>query len=105
MKKYIRTCEVEDCTNCKYDTGDLLCSLFPERRIKYNKKEIIVKYKGYSTVAEYDKKDKLFYGKIKDIKDLVTFEGDSLSAFREDFEKSVDDYIDFCDKNKKSLLC
>jgi predicted HicB family RNase H-like nuclease len=38
----------------------------------------------------------VFFGKIAGIRDVVTFEGDSLTELKEAFEGAVDDYIHIC---------
>lgn len=55
-----------------------------------------LKYKNYYTIIHYSKDDKLFYGKIEEIKDLITIKGKTLEVIEEDFKDSVDEYLDFC---------
>lgn len=55
-----------------------------------------LKYKNYYTIIHYNKVDKLFYGKIEEIKDLITIKGKTLELIEEDFKDSVDGYLDFC---------
>ena len=55
-----------------------------------------MKYKGYLTKIEYDVEDKILYGKIEGIKDLVTFESQSAAEIEEEFHKAVDDYLQLC---------
>ena len=56
----------------------------------------IYEYKGYYTKIEYSVEDKVLFGKIEGINDLVNFE----SAFAEEIEKefhlAVDDYLEYC---------
>ncbi|MBE6036756.1 MAG: type II toxin-antitoxin system HicB family antitoxin [Clostridiales bacterium] len=56
----------------------------------------ILKYKGYFTKIEYDVEDKILYGKIEGIKDLVTFESESAALVEQEFHKAVDDYLELC---------
>lgn len=53
-------------------------------------------YKGYFTVIHYATPDKVFYGKIEGISDLVTFESESSSEIVKEFHEAVDDYLDSC---------
>ena len=53
-------------------------------------------YKGYTGSAHYDDDDRIFYGKIEFIRDLVRYEGTDVDSLRSAFEKAVDDYLDLC---------
>lgn len=61
------------------------------------------KYKGYCTHIHYNQTDKLFYGKIEGINDLVNFESDNMMDIENEFHKAVDTYIDFCGEVGKSI--
>jgi predicted HicB family RNase H-like nuclease len=50
-------------------------------------------YKGCTGSIEYSEEDKVFYGKILNIKDLVLFEGYCLEELEQAFQEMVDDYI------------
>ena len=56
----------------------------------------IIKYKGYYGAVEYSDEDEVFHGQILFIKDLVTFEGESVKELKEGFKYMVDDYIETC---------
>jgi predicted HicB family RNase H-like nuclease len=53
-------------------------------------------YKGYSAKVEYSDKDQCLTGRISDIRELMTFRGDSVTEIRQAFEKAVDAYLDRC---------
>lgn len=53
-------------------------------------------YKGYTTCVKYDKRDRIFYGKLEDINDLINFYTDNIIKIKEEFQNAVDDYLDFC---------
>jgi predicted HicB family RNase H-like nuclease len=55
-----------------------------------------MKYKGYTGSVEYDSEDRLFYGRVDGITDIVSFQGDTVEALEADFRAGVDDYLDFC---------
>lgn len=61
----------------------------------------VIEYKGYQSKVEYSKEDNVLHGKIEGIKDLVTFECDSASDVRKEFEAAVDDYLEFCKECNK----
>lgn len=50
-------------------------------------------YRGYTTTIKYDSTDKLLYGKIEGITDLIMFESDSANDIEEAFHHAVDDYM------------
>lgn len=56
----------------------------------------ILEYKGYHTKVEVDLEDKILYGKIEGIRDLVNFESETLENFEKEFHFAVDDYLEFC---------
>ena len=53
-------------------------------------------YKGYYGSVEFSDEDNVFFGRIIGINDRITFEGDSVEALRNDFQESVDEYLDIC---------
>lgn len=56
----------------------------------------ILEYKGYCTKIEYSVDDKVLYGKIEGIKDLVSFESSSTDEIEKEFQLAVDDYLNYC---------
>jgi len=56
----------------------------------------LLHYKGYSAKPEYSAADKMFYGKILGIDDLVDFSSESARDLEDAFRSAVDDYLDFC---------
>ena len=59
-------------------------------------------YKGYSARIEYSDEDDCFVGHIAGINDVVGFHGDSVSELHAAFEEAVDDYLETCEKAKRS---
>jgi len=59
-------------------------------------KNNILRYKGYSAKPEYSVDDKIFYGKILGIDDLVDFSAENAKDLEHEFQSAVDDYIEFC---------
>lgn len=57
---------------------------------------MIFTYKGYTGEVEIDAEANVLSGEILDIRDVVTFEGETVAEARQAFEDSVDDYLDFC---------
>lgn len=56
----------------------------------------ILEYKGYYAKVEYSSEDKVLFGKIEGINDLVNFESDSTEGIEKEFREAVDDYLEFC---------
>lgn len=61
-----------------------------------------LEFKGYIGTVDFSAEDKIFYGKIQGIKDLVTFEGTSVDELSTVFEDSVNDYLETCKVLNKS---
>lgn len=57
---------------------------------------LVTKYKGYEAHIEYDDEDKIYIGKLFGIKDLIIFEGESITELEEMFKQAVDNYLEFC---------
>jgi predicted HicB family RNase H-like nuclease len=53
-------------------------------------------YKNYTGNVEFSEEDAVFHGKVIGIKALISFEGDSVNAITNDFQKAVDEYLKFC---------
>ena len=60
------------------------------------KNDNLLHYKGYSAKPEYSVEDKVFYGKILGIDDLVDFYSENSKSIETEFQKAVDDYLTFC---------
>lgn len=58
----------------------------------------ILKYKGYQAKVEYSAEDKMLYGTIIGINDLIDFATENASEIEEEFHKAVDGYIEFCNE-------
>ncbi len=55
-----------------------------------------MEYKDYYGSVNYDDEQKLFYGKIEFIRNLISYEGDDKENLRKSFEEAVDDYLELC---------
>ena len=56
--------------------------------------ENYLEFKGYKGSIEFSEEDKVFFGKIQGINDVVTFEGASIIELKEAFQESVLDYLE-----------
>lgn len=62
----------------------------------------ILNYKGYHARVEFDVTNKVLYGKIEGIRDLINFESDSLQSVENQFHSAVDGYLKFCSEVGKA---
>lgn len=53
----------------------------------------ILIYRNYQGTIEYSSTDNTFFGKIKDIKDLITYEAQTIEELEEKFREAVDSYL------------
>jgi predicted HicB family RNase H-like nuclease len=53
-------------------------------------------YKGYSANIEVDLEAEIIFGRVLDINDLVTFKAQTIEEARQEFQKSSDNYLEFC---------
>ena len=60
-----------------------------------------MKYRGYLGSVKYDESDEMLYGEILNIKDSVSYEGETLEELQRDFETEVDRYVEFCEQVNK----
>ena len=59
-------------------------------------------YRSYKTTMRWDEDDKIYYGKVEDIDDLVSFHSEHVETFEKEFHKAVDDYFIFCEEVGKT---
>jgi len=60
--------------------------------------ETMMEYKGYFAKVEFDDDANIFHGEVINLRDVITFEGETVKELKEAFQDSVDDYLDFCAK-------
>jgi predicted HicB family RNase H-like nuclease len=58
----------------------------------------LMSYKGYEAVVEYDPDADLFHGEVINLRDVVTFQGRSVTELKRALRDSVEDYIAFCNE-------
>ena len=56
----------------------------------------MMEYKGYVGKVEFDDESKVLHGEVLGIRDVVTFEGESVADIEQAFHDSVDEYLAFC---------
>ncbi len=63
----------------------------------------VITYKGFIGSVHFAAEDKVFYGKVEGITDLISFEGETVSQLEEGFKYMVDEHIKDCERNKRPL--
>lgn len=53
-------------------------------------------YKGYHGTVELDEEAGLLHGEVVDVRDVITFQAQSVNELKQAFRDSIDDYLDFC---------
>jgi len=62
----------------------------------------MLQYNGYSGHVDFDSEAGLFHGEVVDTRDVITFQGTSVSELEQAFRDSIDDYLDFCSASTSS---
>ncbi len=60
-----------------------------------------MKYKGYEAVIKYDEVDRLFFGRVINTKDVISFDGKTVDELQQSFEAVIDGYLEDCKKEGK----
>lgn len=53
-----------------------------------------LEYKGFVGSIEFNAKDKIYYGELLNIKDLVSYHAENIIDLEEHYHLVVDDYIE-----------
>ena len=56
----------------------------------------MMEYKGYFAKIEFDDDASIFHGEVINLRDVITFEGETVKELKQAFRDSIDDYLDFC---------
>ena len=58
-----------------------------------------LKHKGYIGTVEYNAADNCQFGKVEGmVKDSITYEGQSITDLKTDFENAIDSYLEGCEE-------
>jgi predicted HicB family RNase H-like nuclease len=55
-----------------------------------------MEYKGYLGTVEYDAQARIFHGDVINTKDVITFQGTTVSEIEQAFRDSINDYLAWC---------
>ena len=56
----------------------------------------MMEYKGYIGMVEFDDEADIFHGEVINLRDIITFQGETVKQLRKAFQDSIDDYLEFC---------
>ena len=59
-----------------------------------------LQYKDYIGSIEYSEEDNLLYGKVQQIKGLISYEGIDILELKANFIESIDEYFEECELNE-----
>lgn len=54
-----------------------------------------MEYKGFIGIVEFDDEAGLFHGEVINLRDVITFQGESVQELQEALQDSVEDYLEF----------
>jgi predicted HicB family RNase H-like nuclease len=60
-----------------------------------------MKYKEYEATIEYDEVDQIFFGRVINTRDVISFDGESVEELKQSFETVIEEYLDDCKKEGK----
>ena len=56
----------------------------------------MMEHKGYLGKVEFDAEAAIFHGEVINTRDVITFQGESVSELSRAFRDSIDNYLAFC---------
>mgnify|MGYP000396019878 FL=1 len=57
-----------------------------------------MEYKGYLGSVEFSEEEAVFFGKIMNIRSLISYEGKNVMKLSEQFREAVDEYSSICEQ-------
>ena len=57
-----------------------------------------MEYKGYLGSVEFSEEEAVFFGKIMNIRSLISYEGKNVMELPEQFREAVDEYSSICEQ-------
>ena len=63
----------------------------------------VLNYKGFIGSVHYAAEDRVFYGKVEGVNDLITFEGSTVDELEKGFQNIVDEHIKDCIKKNMPI--
>ena len=63
-----------------------------------------MEYKGYLGSVEFSEEEAVFFGKIMNIRSLISYEVKNVMELSEQFREAVDEYSSICEQQWNSLV-
>ena len=63
-----------------------------------------MEYKGYLGSVEFSEEEAVFFGKITNIRSLISYGGKNVMELSEQFREAVDEYSSICEQQWNSLV-
>ncbi len=60
----------------------------------------MMEYKGYIGEVQFDFNSHIFHGEVINTRDVITFQGKSVSELEKAFKDSIEDYIKWCNEEE-----
>lgn len=57
-----------------------------------------MEYKGYLGSVEFSEEEAVFFGKIMNIRSLISYDGKNVMELSEQFREAVDEYSSICEQ-------
>lgn len=57
-----------------------------------------MEYKGYLGSVEFSEEEAVFFGKIMNIRSLISYEGKNVMELSKQFREAVDEYSSICEQ-------
>ena len=61
----------------------------------------MIEHKGYIGAVDFDPEIDLFHGTVINTNDVITFYGASVAELREEMQRSIEGYFEFCRTKEK----
>ncbi len=58
----------------------------------------MLSYKGYTGHLDIDTEEQTLFGRVLDLKDVITFQGKTIAEAKQAFQDSINDYLEFCEE-------
>ena len=59
----------------------------------------VLTYKGFIGSVHFSAEDRVFYGKVEGVNDLISFEGETVDQLETGFKQMIDEHIIDCKKD------
>lgn len=80
----------------------LLCRGRKRKNLAFYWNYVMIEYKGYIGDVDFDPEIDLFHGTVINTSDVITFYGTSVTELREEMQKSIEGYLEFCKEPGKT---